>query len=201
MADRFRTIVDIDAGFAEASALAETVLDWLVATQVVESEPTDRVYFSDSGYPPGTAASRVVEWAADTIAPYSMVTNGLVIHTGREVFGYYREDGFPDAAICPACHTMTPRADSEAGSASEFWKLFEVDGLAGWFAGDDAAGVPCPACGERIRLVEWRWAGHALAFGCLGFTFWNWPPLRPEFLAEFAERLDGHRTIVVAGVF
>jgi len=34
------------------------------------------------------------------------------------------------------------------------------------------------------------------AFGELGFTFWNWPPLRPDFVAELAEHLGKDLRIV-----
>jgi hypothetical protein len=34
--------------------------------------------------------------------------------------------------------------------------------------------------------------------GCLDLTFWNWPPLAEEFVAQVAERL-GHRVIVMLG--
>jgi hypothetical protein len=37
------------------------------------------------------------------------------------------------------------------------------------------------------------------AFGNLGFTFWNWPQLKVDFVIELAKLL-GHKTRMISGI-
>jgi hypothetical protein len=55
----------------------------------------------------------------------------------------------------------------------------------------------CPACEKPVGLNGWNWE-PAWGFGDLGFTFWNWPPLKAGFVAEFSRRLE-HRIVSPAG--
>ncbi|MEU6351774.1 hypothetical protein ABZ896_20915 [Streptomyces sp. NPDC047072] len=54
------------------------------------------------------------------------------------------------------------------------------------------------ACTETVPVAEWTWDG-SFAPAHLGFVFWNWPPLSPEFRARIAGLLDGHRVVRVRG--
>jgi hypothetical protein len=55
----------------------------------------------------------------------------------------------------------------------------------------------CPHCGHSVGLNDWTWS-PPWGFGYLGITFWNWPPVKSEFLAEIGDRL-GHRTVHPCG--
>ncbi|NEA23963.1 hypothetical protein [Actinomadura bangladeshensis] len=68
----------------------------------------------------------------------------------------------------------------------------------GWAEGRDAV-MPCSSCARSVELAAWEWADDYFALGYLGFTFWNWPPFRAEFVEEFGRRLGGHRVVLLAG--
>jgi hypothetical protein len=71
-----------------------------------------------------------------------------------------------------------------------------TDAIGRWYEGGSGE-VTRAHCGRDVGLNDWRW-DPTWAFGCLGFTFWNWPPLRDSFVTE-ASRLLGHRIAVVVG--
>lgn len=53
--------------------------------------------------------------------------------------------------------------------------------------------------GSRFAFNDWQWIGHwPFAVGFLGFTFWNWPSLRLDFISQFADRLQ-HRVVITRG--
>jgi hypothetical protein len=54
-----------------------------------------------------------------------------------------------------------------------------------------------PQCRQAVGLNDWIWH-PPWGFGCLGFTFWNWPELRPQFVADVSRRLD-HRVVRAHG--
>ncbi|GAA2081622.1 hypothetical protein [Actinomadura alba] len=90
-----------------------------------------------------------------------------------------------------------PHCAAEVELVDEAWEPFD-EVLNGWAEGRDAI-IACPACAQPVEPTSWKWADDYFALGHLGFTFWNWPPLRPEFVAEFTHRLGGHRTVLLAG--
>lgn len=55
------------------------------------------------------------------------------------------------------------------------------------------------ACGHDSDLTSWRLGNDSIAFGHLGFEFWQWSEFSPRFLADFAETLGGHRLALVWG--
>ncbi|MFF4240319.1 hypothetical protein ACFYYL_30960 [Actinomadura geliboluensis] len=57
---------------------------------------------------------------------------------------------------------------------------------------------PCPTCERPVDPQAWQWADDYFALGHLGFTFWNWLPLRPDFIAALAARL-GHPLVHLEG--
>ncbi|SDK43245.1 hypothetical protein [Streptomyces indicus] len=193
MGDWFRTIVDTEATAEEAQELAAGLLDWLIADGYVVAERTDCVLGADAGHAPGPRyAEAVVEPDPGLAALWS---NGLHITVERTVFD--AGQGEPTAVTCPHCATEVPFVDERWMPVEGNWELF-ADAVHSWADGDDEP-VACPSCGRTAPVHTWRWADDYFAFGRLGFTFWNWPELRPEFLAEFSRRLGGHRTVLLEG--
>ncbi|MFD8234977.1 hypothetical protein ACFV20_24250 [Streptomyces sp. NPDC059696] len=191
MGDHFQTIVDLDAGGADAEPLARRVVEWLVAEGIVLAERTDCVLSLPEGYPPGPRWERAVDEAAADDEP----GDGLAVHAVRTVF-----HGWPgglEAAVCPRCSTTTRLVDDAWSMIDETWAPFS-DAIETWSA-TGAAQVRCPACTRRVPLGEWAWNDGYFAFAHLGFEFWNWPELTPEFRSRVAELLDGHRTTYVRG--
>lgn len=182
MGDYFQTIVDLDASAAEAPRLAARVVDRLVAEGIVSGERTDCVLGKPLGHRPGPNWHRAVaegwEWKPD---------DGLAVHTERTVFDSGQGD--PESATCPRCGTTTD-LDAE-------WSRFST-AISAWHDTGTAA-VDCPACGVFVPLPDWTWADDYFAFGHLGFEFWNWPEVTPEFRARISELLGGHRTAYMWG--
>lgn len=191
MGDWFQTIGDIEATPDEAEKLAEVVLGWLIEAGIVAAEPTDCVLGSDLGYPPGpNYADAVTEPDRSLTRRW---TNGLEVLTGRTIFDF--GEGEIEDAKCPHCGVSTRFVDDRWKFDDEAWRPFSLV-IDAWHKGGDGL-LACSACAKPVGLNEWNWE-PAWGFGDLGFTFWNWPPLIPGFVAEFPRRL-GHRIVSPAG--
>ncbi|GAA4482150.1 hypothetical protein GCM10023191_002050 [Actinoallomurus oryzae] len=193
--DWFQTIVDVQVTSEDAGALATEVRDWLSSAGVVSSERTDCVLGSDLGHPPGPRADEVVDASGWSDPWQTLWTNGMDITTGRTVFD--GGQGEPTAVACPHCAAEIELVDEAFELDDKAWAPFQ-DVVHGWSEGRDVI-LPCPTCSHPVEPTAWKWADGYFAFGRLGFTFWNWPPLRPGFVDEFTRRLRGHRTVLIAG--
>jgi hypothetical protein len=181
--DRFQTIVDLDATATDAEPLARRVLDWLAAEGVVLAERIKCVPGQPLGHPPGPHWERAVtdDWDFE---PW----DGLAVHTRRT--GFTSGADMPGAAVCPHCASATP-LDDETGP--RFFTAMQT-----WHD-KGSASVDCPACAATVAVPDWSWDEATLAFGHLGFEFWNWPDLTEDFRTRLAGLLDGHRTAYVWG--
>ncbi|MBC9718722.1 hypothetical protein H9Y04_39970 [Streptomyces sp. TRM66268-LWL] len=193
MGDWFQTIVDTEATPQEAQGLATSVLDWLIADGFVSAERTDCVLGADAGHAPGPRYGEAVE----ELDPHliNLWSNGLHVTVERTVFD--AGQGEPSAVTCPHCAAELPLVDQYWSPIDENWDRFS-DAVNSWPDGDDEP-VACPSCDRTAPVHTWIWADDCFAFGHLGLTFWNWPALRREFVADIARRLGGHRTVLLAG--
>jgi len=178
MSEWFQTIADVQATDEEADVLAATTLAWLIDAGIVLAEPTDCV-LAGLGYPPGPHYATAVTEADPHLLTWR--TNGVEVITGRTVF--YSMGA--DRITCPVCRQITELE-------GDFWHQLSDVTMRVWFDGGSGK-HPCPNCRNLVELNDWTWS-PPWAFGHLGITFWNWPPLNPDFLAEVARRL-GHRTV------
>ncbi|MGW0664168.1 hypothetical protein [Streptodolium elevatio] len=193
MGDWFQTIVDIEATPEEAQVLAANILDWLIADGFVSAERTDCVLGADTGHAPGTRYGEAVEDPDPELV--NVWSNGLQVTVERTVFD--AGQGEPTAVTCPHCAAEMPLGDEHGPLVEETWARF-MDAMESWGEGHDEP-VACPSCGRTAPVHTWLWADNYFAFGHLGFTFWNWSTLRPEFVVDFARRLGGHRTVLLEG--
>lgn len=192
MGDHFRTIVDLDASPQQAPRLAERVVDWLVAEGIVLPELTPhRVYGQPLGRMPGPHWQRAV--AQDDV--HWGPGEGLAVHTERTVF-HKRGQGGLDTARCPRC-TATTRLRGDGGMIPEAWGPFLM-AINAWHE-TGTADVACPHCAESVPVTDWTWTDDYFSFAHLGFQFWHWPELTPEFRARISELLGGHRTAYIRG--
>jgi hypothetical protein len=138
--------------------------------------------------------------AANTNDPYTLTfapsnVGRLEMTIGRTVF--YPFQGEPGPAVCPLCGYSVALIDSETGEMTNDRQLF-VAAITDWHSGGPGA-VACPNCGSAIAINEWKWQGEwPIAVGHLGFTFWNWPSLHPDFVGQMGDRL-GHRVVTTRG--
>jgi hypothetical protein len=131
--------------------------------------------------PPGPNFEKAIcETSDDSFL--GLVTNGLASVAVRTVF-HAGGNGF--RIICPACQATAENIEGWGDAAQE------------WYDSNGPGILTCPRCGNVEPVTEWGY-DPPYGFGNLGFTFWNWPPLKPSFVAEVSQRL-GHRTVLVVG--
>lgn len=179
MSDSAQILVAIDCPEYEAVKAGDAARDSLVEHGIVERELTDCVLGGDGrGHPPGPNVEVAVEGEAD--ATRELWTNGLAVVVGRTVF-----DGGQNAIelLCPRCG-----ATFEPGSE---W----LEAVDAWAAGDDDARYACPPCGLEQPLREWD-GPWPWGFGYLGLEFWNWPPLKREFIDQLSSLVPGRLRLV-----
>ncbi|AVV42040.1 hypothetical protein PYK79_31880 [Streptomyces sp. ID05-04B] len=180
MGDTFQTVVDRDAAPRGAPRLARSVVDRWVAEGIVLADVQPGVGLSDlQGHPPGPHWHKAVDDARRG-AP-----EGVVVHTERHVF-HSTFHGRDPSTSCPRCAAVAEDSLLLSEAVARRHRTGEAD-------------IPCHACGETSPLPSWHWSDDHLAFGHLGFEFWNWPSLSEEFRARTAESLPGHRTAFLAG--
>lgn len=187
--DSFQVIADVDATEAEAGALAQTVIRWMVDEEIIVAE-TSNCILGAPGHAPGpryVAATEVDE-------PPRLKPDGVQVCVGRNVF--HPSQGELGPVVCPRCgHTVV--LEGPDGGVTEYWKAFS-GALDAWYAGG-SSDVPCAYCGQLVSFNDWEWVGEwPFAVGYLGFMFWNWPRLRATFITEVGQRL-GHRLVVTKG--
>jgi hypothetical protein len=180
LSDDSQSIVDIEAKGREVERLARRVCEYLAGRNIVAASKRDCVLSAAAGYPPGKKyAEACTRPAARGFA--RLVTNGVAVEVKRTVFDA-GENGLEVA--CPACRAKVLEAD-------EAWSL----AVGAWWEGNDGAAYACRKCRKTAALNAYD-GRFPWAFGSLGFTFWNWPPLSDAFVAEVAKVL-GHRVRVV----
>jgi hypothetical protein len=180
--DFAQVIVAIDVPSGEAGARAERAVDWLVRSAIVERELSDCA-LGVPGHAPasGFEDACVTEAHDDTSSTPRLRTNGMAVHVGRTVFDT-GDNGVE--LLCEHCaHRFEPDVES--------WQ----DAVGAWWQGDDDATYRCPSCAFEQRLAEWD-GPWAWAFGQLGFAFWNWPQIRPEFVEALAAAVDSRVRVV-----
>ena len=197
MGDFFERIVDVEVDAAEAGALAERVVEWMVSRGWLLRETSGEAMYSlhvERGYVPGPEWSRIAgDWGADWIPGPVAVT------VGRHAHHPGQGDTEPASATCPRCGKTAVIIDYprrwEADPA--VWQPFS-DAIEAWERTGDGP-VICPACTAPSPVTAWRFADD-FALGALAFDFWGWPPLTADFLTELTACL-GHRTRHHTGKF
>ncbi len=59
--------------------------------------------------------------------------------------------------------------------------------------------MTCPLCHVAMDIHQFTFSPD-WGFSDLGFTFWNWPGLTDEFIAEFKKKLGCDISIVYAHI-
>jgi hypothetical protein len=191
MGDYFETIADVDASPHEATKLASSVIEWLVGIGVVEQQRSDCTPRGEAAYPPGPNYTLALSRPGAEFHPWQ--TNGLEVVTDNyTIFNSLAAE----AITCPHCDAVTSLMDDFYNPNRSWDELARA--IEQWCAGGDGS-TPCVTCGQQTGLNDWLWA-PCWAFGHLGFTFWNWPELRPGFVKELSRRL-GHRTVSIFSTF
>lgn len=181
MGDCYRSIVDREASEDEAPALGASIRDWLVSEGIIDPSMRDCVLGADAGYPPGPDHAKATELTHTHLL--RLRCNGLEISTRREF--YYSMTGDELQLVCDDCRRRFVPGDEQADAVGE------------WLHGTGPGLLPCPSCGSAKPINKWQHE-PPWEFGNLGFTFWNWAPLKSTFVAEMSRRL-GHEVGEVRG--
>ncbi len=170
----------------EARELADGLIRWLVKERIIVAELTDCVLGERRGYRPGPNYVAAGYEGAPGFLRTSL--NGVEVDPCRRV--YYTHEGL-DSLTCRFCGTGIVVLDEAGNHTKAFEDIQEL--IQGWDETGEGRGW-CAGCGRQMSLNDWDWAPLPWGFAYLGLVFWNWPGLRPEFIAEVGHRL-GHRTI------
>ena len=165
----------------EHEARAQRVLRWLVRNRIVEALPTTCGQGGNGmAYAVAEGARRVVRHPERL--PFGQRHSGLEIITRRCIYTPTRD--FLEEAGCPHCRR-------EIGvplfASLEEWWPGETDNFS------------CPECGHEDDINGFLFL-QPCGFSDLGFIFNGWADaqLRPEFLAEFADKLGVAVRLVLA---
>ena len=190
--DTFQIIADVEADEAAAPALAAAVAGWLSDAGIIAAPQAGCVLGAAAGYPPGAGYAAAVT-DPDELLP-GLKVNGVEVSDTRRVF--FSGQGEMGPVTCPRCGRGVELQDP-AGAPTAHWELFSA-AFSHWMAAEPSD-VTCPYCWLHAGLNDWIWdADWPVAVGCLGLTFWNWPPLSSSFIAQVQARLD-HRIVVIRG--
>ena len=181
MGDWFQTIVDPTISEGEALTRGFRVREWLVAREVLDSTPRDCALNGDGmGSPPGR------RWREAVLDPEPLFlqlrTNGMAIVAGpRTVFDAGQGS---HQLTCPTCSRRREFTAPVGEAIGEWWE-------------GGVGTLECAACGTNSSVVTWSF-DPPWGFGRLGWVFWNWPRLAPEFVKQI-EDFVSTRLVFVAG--
>jgi DNA-directed RNA polymerase subunit RPC12/RpoP len=180
MSDNSISIVCKKSTYPHNKDKAAEILEWLVSCNIVKPTLSDCVLGSTNGYAVSDGAKAVVN--EPDYLRYGLATNGFEIVTERTIFDT-GGNGMREL-ICLKCKTDI---------SQENW-----DFLQPWSDGE-TDGLLCPACGERNEIHNFDFVPE-WGFSDLGFTFWNWPPFKNEFINDFKQRLGCDINIVFSHI-
>jgi hypothetical protein len=150
MSDSSITIVPKQSNYPNAEEKAQELLSWLVSRNIVKNSISDCILSKNGGYAIAEGAQEITD--ETEYLPYDLLTNGLEIETGRQVFDN-GENGI-DEIICPSCHGDILENEWDISD----WHEGRTDNLT------------CPLCNVQAEIntfnIEPKWG-----FSNLGFTF------------------------------
>ncbi|WP_343566525.1 hypothetical protein [Sphingobacterium sp.] len=168
MSDYTISLVPRVSRYAFAEIAVDDILKWLVSKDIVKAELSECT-LGNLGYAFSDGAQYIV--LEPHLLPYQLDINGLEITTERTIFNT-GQNGI-DRIVCPNCTENI--VDNE-------WDLDP------WYKGF-TDNLLCPICGTESDIHQYVFEPQ-WGFSNLGFTFWNWPELKPEFIVELQEKLN-----------
>jgi len=178
----FQTLVDREVACDDAPLNVRRVLRLMIDREIIEPSQSRCLPDPEAwGHRPGRNVASVVRSENDAVR--NLHVNGVSVTIGRTIFDSGRGRLTPR---CPDC-----RAANEPGAP---W----LDSLDEWFTRSGPGSLACSSCGGRNPVDLWIYE-PPWAFGNLGFTFWNWPQLKVDFVIELAKLL-GHKTRMISGI-
>jgi hypothetical protein len=178
MSDKSISVVPEMISFPGKEAKAESIRNWLIENNVIQSVLSDCVLSSGLGYSIGNEAKLVVK--EPNFLPNGLKANGMEIITQRTIF---HADEL-DTIVCPECKSAIPEAGIEAFAS---------------YHNDGNSNLKCSVCKAVINLNNLI-ISPVLGFCDLGFTFWNWPPFKEDFIELFENKLGCKIRIIYSSI-
>lgn len=200
MSDNYITISPVKE-VENPKELSLKIIKWLQSNQIIENELSDCIMTMESkGYKPGSKHTDAVGYDENILR---LKVCGLEIKTEREVFNAGAFTAMTKLE-CPTCNKnrfegITPQDffmdNCTEDQLNRFHTVFpEFDK----WTNNEKASLSCPHCSTESNLADYK-TDNSIAFSNLGFTFWNWPDLKEEFLMELKNevgtdiiRMNGH---------
>jgi len=180
MGDHYQTAADLDADSDTAEAISIRLRQWMVSQDIIVPGESDCVLNSSLGHAPGKNYISAVKKPSSHLL--ELRTNGVEFIKKRTVF----HSGESEPTLtCPACGKQSEINAAWSGAVDE------------WHEGTGPGTLACAGCGAKTAIGEWQY-DPPWAFACVGVQFWNWPPLRRDFLKALGE-VAGHRFRLVTG--
>lgn len=174
MSDYTISLVSSVSRYAFAEIAVDDILKWLVSKDNVKAELSECT-LGNLGYAFSDGAQYIV--LEPHFLPHQLDINGMEITTECTIFNT-GQNGI-DRIVCPNCTENI--VDNE-------WDLDP------WYQGF-TDNLLCPICSTESDIHQYvfepKWG-----FSNLGFTFWNWPELKPEFIVELQEKLNCDLVVV-----
>lgn len=178
MSGNHQDIVAPDVPESQATDLAAKAVTWLQGQGIIAKNPSPCAMDPDAtAYAPGPRWQPAAE---DHARFLNLAVNGVELVTSRTIFD---TGGNGIELTCVSCSKAFEPGDGY------------IQAIDAWAAGDDDAVYACDHCGHETRLVDWT-GPYACGVGCLGLIFWNWPPLRPQFVLSLGQTLGARVTVV-----
>ncbi len=182
MSDTYQTVADLDADTQSAQVTAARLRDWMISREIIVPAESDCVLGDYLGHAPGANYTLAIQDPYPLL--FNLRTNGVAFIAKHSVFPAM---GLEMTLVCSSCGMRFGTNDAWS-AAVEDWYLNNGIGMLG-----------CVRCGSELAIAEWQ-HDPPWAFGNVGVEFWNWPPLREEFLKDLAG-VVGHRFRLVYGKF
>ena len=168
MSDNSITIASKQSICPNNKQKAADILNWLVSINVVNSSLSDCCLGSEVGYAISGAATEVTN--NSEYLPFNLNINGLSITTDRQVFDT-GVNGIEEI-ICPNC---------QKDILEEEWSLDNWNN-------EVSNNMTCQLCHSDAEINTFKFTPE-WGFTNLGFTFWNWPAFKDEFIQELKQKI------------
>lgn len=185
MSDNYITIC-AEKEVGNPKELSVKVLDWLQEKKYVAKEKSNCILnMRELGYSPGENHVEAIG-VDENITRWT--TNGLEIKTERQVFDAMAFTAYSEMN-CPRCDKnrfegiTAAKFHMEQCSPQELERFDTVFKEFEKWTNHEETQLTCHHCNKTSTLEEYAIEGN-ISLSNLGFTFWNWPQIKPEVINQ-----------------
>lgn len=180
MGDYYQIIADLDVSQEMAEHCVGQLRQWMISQKIIATGTSDCVLSSSPGHAP--AENYIIAVQESDPSFLKLRTNGATFIAKHTVF--FGGAGSTEL-VCSTCAGRFKGGDSWTNAINE-WYDHSGNGI-----------LACELCATKLPITEWQ-HDPPWAFGNAGVEFWNWPPLRRDFIEKVGNILK-HRVCWVWG--